>query len=348
MREDRELVRELIEEAVDAGARLAPACKVIGLDVRTVQRWRRGLEDGRNGPKRRPANQLGESERCRVIEIANSPEFRDLSPKQIVPRLADQGRYVASESTFYRILRHAEQLAHRERSRVATKRARPSEYAASGPHQVFSWDITYLRAPVRGEFFYLYLIEDVWSRKFVGWQVHEEESMWLGSRLVQRTCEQLEIDPEGLVLHSDNGGPMKGSTMLATLERLGIVASFSRPRVSDDNPYSESLFRTLKYRPTYPGGPFASIQAAREWVADFVAWYNLEHLHSGIGYVTPAQRHGGHDEDILAERRQVYERARQRNPQRWSRGVRCWDRPDIVRLNPQCDAIESDAQRRAA
>jgi transposase InsO family protein len=283
-----------------------------------------------------------------VIEIANSPEFRDLSPKQIVPRLADQGSYVASESSFYRILREAQQLEHRERSGVATKRARPSEHVASGPNQVMSWDITYLRAPVKGEFFYLYLIEDVWSRKIVGWQVHEEESMWLASRLIERTCDQLGIDPEGVVLHSDNGGPMKGSTMLATLERLGIVPSFSRPRVSDDNPYSESLFRTLKYRPSYPGGPFASIEAAREWVADFVAWYNLEHLHSGIGYVTPAQRHAGEDEKILEQRREVYERAQQRNPQRWSRAARCWDRPEIVRLNPQSDAIESDTERRVA
>lgn len=347
MSEDRELVLELIEEAVAAGARLAPACEVIGLDVRTVQRWRNGLEDRRHGPKRRPANQLSEWERCRVIEIANSPQFRDLSPKQIVPRLADQGTYVASESTFYRILRQAQQLEHRERSRAATRK-RPNEHVATGPHQVFSWDITYLRAPVKGEFFYLYLVEDVWSRKIVGWQVHEQESMWLAARLIERTCERLGIDPRGLVLHSDNGGPMKGSTMLATLDRLGIVASFSRPRVSDDNPYSESLFRTLKYRPSYPGGPFTSIETAREWVADFVAWYSLEHLHSGIGYVTPAQRHAGHDEEILENRRRVYERARQRNPQRWSRGVRCWGRPEIVRLNPKRDAIESDTERRAA
>lgn len=347
MSEDRELVLELIEEAVGAGARLAPACQVIGLDVRTVQRWRRGLEDCRRGPKRKPANQLGQWERRRVLEIANSPQFRDLSPKQIVPRLADQDTYVASESTFYRILREAKQVEHRERSRPAT-RTRPNEHAASGPNQVFSWDITYLRAPVKGEFFYLYLVEDVWSRKIVGWEVCEEESMWLASRLIERTCEQLGIDPRGLVLHADNGGPMKGSTMLATLQRLGIVASFSRPSVSDDNPYSEALFRTLKYRPSYPGGPFASIGAAREWVADFVAWYNLEHLHSAIGYVTPAQRHAGADEEILEQRRRVYERAREQNPQRWSRAARRWDRPEIVRLNPPRDASESDTKQRAA
>ncbi len=347
MKADRELVLELISEAVAAGARLAPACEVIELDVRTVQRWRGAREDARHGPKRRPANKLSEPERSRVLEIANSPEFRDLSPNQIVPRLADQNTYVASESTFYRILREADQLHHRERTQAAS-RTRPDEHVASGPHQVFSWDITYLRAPVKGTFFYLYLVEDVWSRKIVGWEVHEEESMLLSSELIENMCEELGLDPRDLVLHSDNGSPMKGSTMLATLERLGIVASFSRPHVSDDNPFSESLFRTLKYRPCYPNGPFASLQAARQWVADFVGWYNEEHLHSSIGFVTPAQRHEGHDKAILKKRRAVYERAQRRHPQRWSRAVRRWDRPDVVRLNPQRDAVTSDAEKCAA
>jgi putative transposase len=347
VREDRELVLELIEEAVATGARLAPACEIIGVDTRTVQRWRRGLDDRRHGPKRKPGNQLRECERRRVLEITNSPKFCDLSPKQIVPTLADEGIYVASESTFYRILRDAKQLGHRERSQVA-RHTKPNEHVADGPHQVFSWDITYLRAPSKGRFYYLYLVEDVWSRKIVGWEVHDEESMWLASRLIDGTCKRLGIDPKGLVLHSDNGGPMKGSTMLATLDRLGIVASFSRPRVSDDNPYSEALFRTLKYRPSYPGGPFKSLEAAREWVADFVAWYNLEHLHSAIGYVTPAQRHAGEDEEILEQRRRVYERAREQNPERWSGAVRSWGRPDIVRLNPQREAAASQAQRTAA
>ena len=160
---------------------------------------------------------------------------------------------------------------------------------------------------MRGRFYYLYMVEDVWSRKIVGWEVHEEECVDLAAELVTRSCEMAGISREGLVLHSDNGGPMKGSTMLATLQHLGIVASFSRPQVSDDNPYSEALFRTLKYRPGYPRKPFESLAAARAWVAGFVAWYNTEHLHSGIGFVTPEDRHQGRDLAILEHRRKVYD-----------------------------------------
>jgi len=210
---------------------------------------------------------------------------RSLSPKQIVPRLADKGVYIASESTTYRILAQADQLKHREPSKPRRPR-RPAEHVAHGPLEVWSWDITYLRSPIRGMFYYLYMVIDVWSRKIVGWRVEETENMDYASMFIRSICDELEIDPNGLVLHSDNGGPMKGSTMLATLQNLGIVPSFSRPRVSDDNPYSEALFRTLKYRPRYPQGPFQSIDQARTWVQHFVSWYNNVHLHSAINFVT--------------------------------------------------------------
>ena len=224
-------------------------CHELGLSVKTIQRWREpgGGEDGRHGPRTVPANKLSVEERQEILETVNSAEWRDLSPNQIVPRLADQEIYLASESTMYRLLREHKQLVHRERSRPAKSR-RPNEQEATGPHQLWSWDITYLRGPVRGSFYYLYMIEDVWSRKIVGWQIHEKESPELAASLFKETCAYLKLDPDGLVLHSDNGGPMKGSTMLATLQKLGVVASFSRPHVSDDNPYSEALFRTLKYR----------------------------------------------------------------------------------------------------
>lgn len=336
------MILGLIAEATAAGARLAPACEILGLSVRTVQRWWcRPGEDRRAGPRSEPANKLSGTERAKILEVVNAPTFRDLSPKQIVPRLADRGEYLASESTVYRLLREAGQLAHRQRARPAT-RCRPRERVASGPNQVWSWDISYLKAPVRGHFYYLYLITDVWSRKIVGWTVHTEELAEHAAAMFRRACRDLDLDPTGIVLHADNGGPMKGSTMLATLQQLGVVPSFSRPRVSDDNPYSEALFRTLKYRPHYPSRPFASLDEARKWVGGFVAWYNTEHLHSAIRFVTPDDRHFGREQRILNERRRVYRKARRRHPQRWTGPTRNWTPVGDVHLNPAKRPQERD------
>jgi transposase InsO family protein len=295
------------------------------------------MEDLRHGPKTVPANKLTSAERREVMATVNSPEFRDLSPNQIVPSLADKGRYLASESTMYRLLREEDQLHHRERSHAPTRRP-PMAHVASGPNQVWSWDITYLHSPIRGAFFYLYLVLDVWSRRIVAAEVNESESPDLAGLLIGRTCAAHHVDSSKLVLHSDNGGPMKGATMLATLERLGIEASFSRPHVSDDNPFSEALFRTLKYRPEYPAGPFASLDAARGWVAHFVAWYNTEHLHSGIRFVTPDDRYYGREPAILAGRHALYERAQAAHPERWSQSTRCWEPITTVYLNPEKSA----------
>lgn len=330
------MILDLVEEAVRDGSRLQPACETIGLTARTIQRWRRqgGGDDRRRGPHREPPNKLSATERQQVLEVVNSPECCDLSPNQIVPRLADEGTYLASEATMYRILRDEALLVHRQRSRPAIT-WRPKEHIATGPNQVCSWDITYLCSAVRGRFFYLYLILDVWSRKIMGAEVYREESMALAAELFEQTCQRHALDPEGIVLHSDNGGPMKGSTMLATLQRLGVVASFSRPRVSDDNPYSEALFRTLKYRPEYPSGPFASLAEAERWVAGFVRWYNRAHRHSAIRFVTPEARHSGQEDEILRQRRRVYEQARRRHPRRWSGATRNWYPIGTVYLNPE-------------
>jgi len=325
---------DLIDEAVQAGARQRSACEVLGLPERTLQRWRRSPEDRRLHVVRSAPNRLSDLERRQVVATATSPEFRDLSPKQIVPRLADQGQYLASESTFYRVLRTEGLLTHRGAARPPSSSRAPRRHVANGVHQVWSWDITYLKAPVRGVFYFLYLIVDIWSRKIVGWEVHERESPELAAQLFARTCLQLDLDPAGLVLHSDNGGPMKGSTMLATLQRLGVVPSFSRPRVSDDNPYSEALFRTLKYRPEYPTKAFASLDEARAWVTHFVRWYNTEHLHSGLNFVTPEDRHAGRDAALLARRHHVYLKARALRPERWSQNTRDWSPVGAVYLNP--------------
>jgi putative transposase len=329
------MILGLVDEAVETGACQRSACEVLEVDRRTVQRWKSQDigDDRRAGPRTAPMNKLSSAERKHVVATANSPEYRDLSVTQIVPRLADKGEYLASESTMYRILHEEKQAAHRSTARPPTH-SRPRELVATGPNQVWSWDITYLRSPVRGVFFYLYMVVDVWSRKVVGAEVHEIECTDLAAALMRCACAREGIERDQVVLHADNGSPMKGATLQATLEVLGIAASFSRPRVSDDNPYSEALFRTVKYRQEYPSGPFESLEAARGWVVWFVSWYNTEHRHSQISFVTPQQRHDGEDIALLEQRKELYEQARARHPERWSGKTRNWTRVETVKLNP--------------
>jgi len=329
------MIVDLIDKAIESGARLKKAAAIIGISARTIIRWRQkgGGQDQRKGPLTAPANKLSKQERQQILDISNSVPFRDLSPKQIVPKLADQGVYMASESTFYRVLKEHAMLAHRQASKPAV--TRPKEHVATGSCQVWSWDITYLQTSVKGLFFYLYMVVDVWSRKIIAAQIFAEESMEHSSMLLAHACMINGVQPEELVLHSDNGGPMKGATMLATLQKLGVVPSFSRPSVSNDNPYSESLFRTMKYRPEYPLKPFENIEQAQSWVDGFVFWYNTQHLHSSIRYVTPDDRHFGREERILANRRKVYEKAQNRNPIRWSKNIRNWNPVREVWLNPE-------------
>ena len=330
------MIIKLIDRAVDAGARLKKAAAITGLSARTIIRWRQqgGGQDQRKGPLTAPANKLSNHERQQILDTANSAAFRDLSPKQIVPKLADRGVYLASESTFYRVLKEHRMLTHRQASKPAVTH-RPKEHVASDPDQVWSWDITYLQTSVKGLFFYLYMIVDVWSRKIIAAQVFDKESMDHSSMLLAHACMLHDVEPDNLVLHSDNGGPMKGATMLATLHKLGVIPSFSRPSVSNDNPYSESLFRTMKYRPEYPSKPFDNIEQAQSWVDEFVFWYNTQHLHSSIRYVTPDDRHFGREKHILANRRKVYEKAQSRYPNRWSKNIRNWNPVSRVWLNPE-------------
>jgi putative transposase len=257
--------------------------------------------------------------------------------------LADEGAYLASEATIFRLLARQGMAARRGRAKPPQKRHRPKEQVATAPRQVWSWDITWLRKRfLKGGFFKLYLVLDVFSRKIVGWAVHEQESAELAAELMEEACRKEGIPREHvLVLHADNGKPMKGSTLLAKLDELGITTSFSRPRVSDDNPYSEALFGTLKGCPRFPTDGFCDLEHACQWVSVFVMWYNEQHLHSGIRYVTPAQRHRGEDRPVLARRVQVYEAAKKRNPLRWSRGTRNWTHVEEVRLNPEPEATSA-------
>jgi transposase InsO family protein len=345
---DRRQAIELIDEAAAAGARRARACAALGLSLRTVQRWTRdgGVSEDRRPHAERstPPNALSEAERAAVREVCNSPEHASLPPSQIVPRLADQGIYIASESTFYRVL-HDDDAQHR-RGRAKAPRAPtpPPSHTAHGPCQVWCWDITYLPGPVRGLFFYLYLILDLYSRKIIGWDVQTAENSEHASALVRRAVLAQGCIDRPLILHADNGSPQKGSTLVATLERLGIIPSHSRPRVSDDNAYAETLFRTLKYRPAYPANGFADLAEAQAWVLEFVRWYNTEHRHSALRFVTPEQRHTGADVAILQQRQALYEQAKAEWPERWSGAVRDWTPPGAVTLNPAGAAAQPLAQ----
>ena len=345
----RNTIMSLVEEAIAAGASQQRACATIGMSERTLQRWRQrpSVADRRTDRVQQPSNKLSDLERQRILAIASSPEFGMLPPSQIVPRLADQGSYVASESSFYRVLRAANLVKHRGAARPVLERGKPRALSATGPNQLYSWDITYLPTTVRGSYFYLYLFMDIFSRKVVGWQVYDDESGELAAGVMRDTCHREKIQPQQVVLHSDNGGPMKGATMLATLQKLGVMPSFSRPSVSNDNPYSESLFKTLKYRPGYPSQAFEDLLAARRWVSGFVDWYNNEHRHSAIRFVTPTQRHAGQEQPLLRRRKIVYEAAKARNPQRWSGATRNWTPVRVVHLNPAKSA-NNDSHRRAA
>ena len=290
-----------------------------------------------------PANKLSTVEQRAVLDACNRTAYAHLPPSQIVPLLADDGVYLASESTFYRVLKAHDQHHRRGRAQAPRKHAPPTSYTATAANQVWSWDITYLPSPVRGQFYYLYLFEDIYSRKAVGWEVYAQENGERAAELIQRAVLAEQCWKKPLVLHSDNGAPMKSATLLAKLYELGVTPSRGRPRVSNDNPYSESLFRTLKYCPQWPEQGFASLEAARAWVHDFIAWYNHQHRHSRIRFVTPAQRHRGDDRAILRKRHAVYAAAKEKRPERWSGKTRNWEPVGAVMLNPERPALPLSA-----
>jgi transposase InsO family protein len=324
----------LLTKACNSGARKHKACEVLGFTVRSFQRWLKkdNLDDGRNYSNRIPGNKLTEIERNKIIEVSTLPEYRDLAIAQIVPTLADQGSYIASESSFYRVLKEHNLNTYRGKSKPRTIRKKP-ELIAPAPNYIWSWDITYLQTVVKGMFYYLYLIMDIYSRKIVGFDIFAEQAAELASVVITEACNVEGINKSQLTLHADNGSPMKGSVMLATLQKLGVIPSFSRASVSNDNAYSEALFKTLKYCPEYPSKPFTSIDQAKAWVTKFVYWYNNIHHHSGIKFVTPHERHEGLDRKILSNRISVYEKARSLNPNRWSKQIRNWSIITSVGLN---------------
>jgi len=335
----------LIQEAVESGARVRPACEVLEITVRTYQRWKKDPRgDRRKIASRRNARRLSEAEEKKIIEVCCSPEYADVSPYAIYADLLDKGIYLASVSTMYRLLRAGNLLHHRGDYRPAQHRAKPPELRATGPNQVWSWDVTYLPTSVAGIFFYAYVLMDVWSRKIVGWEIHTQESEALAGQFFNRIARENHV--KGVHLHADNGNIMKSATILVLFFSLGILPSYSRPRVSNDNPYSESLFKTLKYRPGYPRR-FLDIDHARLWFADFAHWYNTEHRHSSIGYVTPYDRHTGKSSDIMSKRNSVLAEARTQHPERWPNGQMLWLENPVVYLNPDPSTRESIMRKTA-
>lgn len=335
---ERQRVVSLIQEAIQSGARQQQACDVLELSSRTYQRWIKAgvVSDGRMMTKRpAPANQLSDDERQQILAVCNAPPYSQLPPYQIVPRLADQGIYLASESSFYRILKAANQLTHRGTVNIKTKTNKVRHFTATRPNQVWSWDITYCPSRIIGHHYYLYMIEDIYSRKIVGWEAHDRENGDHAARLLERSVWAEKSVKSQLVLHSDNGGPMKSIMLRAKLQELGVVSSYSRPRVSNDNPYSEALFRTVKYHPRWPSEGFASLDDARIWVKEFVQWYNHDHRHSRIKFVTPQQRHTGEDVQLLEKRHALYSRMIKLHPERWSTTTRNWQHEPTVELNPK-------------
>jgi putative transposase len=351
--EERQYAVSIIGDAIEVGCGVAKACQEAGIDRRTYRRWTAAgtdgvIEDARPEATRpTPANRLTDEERACVLDACHQPRFADAPPSQVVPVLADEGVFLGSESTYYRILHDACEQHERGRARRRSSKV-ASTHCATGSNQLWAWDVTFLASPTRGIYYYLYMIMDVWSRKIVGYEVYESETGELAAELFSRTVLAEGCRGKGVILHADNGAPQRSSTLRVKLDELGLRTSFSRPRVSNDNAHAESLFRTAKYRHDFPADGFKSVEDARVWTLGFVRWYNGEHRHSAIKFVTPSQRHEGQDIDILEGRKRVYQQARDRCPTRWSAQIRNWERPEKVWLNPENTGLKIDEKLKEA
>jgi putative transposase len=279
----RMTVLTIVDEAMANGARRASACALIGLDASTLRRWRPAnstdvaVDQRPLAERPAPQHKLTAAERDEVVRICKLQKYSSLPPSQIVPKLADERQYVASESTFYRILRDEGLLQHRGRAQKAEKPSDPPRHCASRPNEVWTYDVTFLPSRVRGQFFYLYMIQDLCSRYGVHWEVHDEEHADHNARLIEQAVFKAGCSARPPILHSDNGSTMKSYTMRRKLTELGVTPSFSRPSVSNDNAFIESMFRTVKYCPQWPSGGFVTLEDARVWVHKFMHWYVTVH-----------------------------------------------------------------------
>lgn len=314
---------------------VSKACQALGV---ARSRWyreraaRQETEQAISAPRMHPRS-LNPEEKSKVRETLNSARFQDQAPREVYATLLDEGEYLCHWRTMYRILDEFAEVRER-RNQLTHPTYQKPELLASGPNQVWSWDISKLLGPVKWTYYYLYVILDIFSRYVVGWMIAPQESAALARELVQQTCEKQAIQVDQLTLHADRGSPMIAKSMAMLLADLGVTKSHSRPYISDDNPFSEAQFKTLKYRPDYPKR-FGSQADARLWARDFFSWYNCEHHHSAIGLLTPADVHYGRAEQILLERQIVLQIAYQKNPERFVKGPPMpLQLPEAVWINP--------------
>jgi putative transposase len=295
-----------------------PACRALGASPATIYRRRRPAEPRRHRPRPAPARALSEAEREQVLGVLHSERFVDCSPAQVYATLLDEGRYLASERTMYRLLEARHGGVRERRDQLTHPVYAKPELLAERPNELWSWDISKLLGPTKWTYFYLYVILDVFSRYAVGWTVQYRENGQVAKALITQSVEQQQIEPGTLTVHADRGGPMRGKPVAFLLADLGVTRTHSRPYTSTDNPYSEAHFKTLKYRPEFPDR-FDSIEQAREFCRRFFDWYNHQHRHSGIGLMTPAAVHHGQAQQLYDQRTRVLADAYARNPQRFVR-----------------------------
>jgi len=307
----------VIDAVTDMGHRLgvAPTCAAMGLARATYYRTIRP----RYGPhcRRAPSRALSRQERQGALTVLHEPRFVDRAPAEVYATLLDEGQYLCSERTMYRILTENQEVRER-RDQLRHPSYRKPELLATAPNQVWSWDITKLLGPVKWTYFYLYVILDIFSRYVPGWLLAREENSSLAKRLIEESCQKQGILPGQLIIHSDRGSPMTSKPLALMLSDLGVTKSLSRPQVSNDNPYSEAQFKTLKYRADFPDR-FGSLEDGRGHCRQFFSWYNTEHRHSGIGMMTPEAVHYGRAAEITAARRQTLIDAYGLHPERFVR-----------------------------
>lgn len=296
---------------------VAPACQALGVSRATFYRRKRPAP-GHQQPRPSPARALCETERERVVEALASPRFVDRSPAEVFATLLDEGQYLCSERTMYRVLAQSQPVRERRNQRQHPQYAKP-ELVATAPNQVWSWDITKLLGPSKWSYFYLYVLLDIFSRYAVGWMVADRENSAHARRLIEETCHKQGVEPAILTLHSDRGAPMTSKCTAQLLADLGITRSLGRPQVSDDNPFSEAQFKTLKYHPGFPGR-FPGIEQAKAFCRSFFQWYNTEHRHGGIAMLTPDDVHHDRAQDVLIQRQRVLEAAWADHPERFVQG----------------------------
>jgi putative transposase len=329
----------MIETVREAGPQLgiAPTCAAFGLATATYYR-RSKPKVAVRPPRPTPPRALPEAERTAVLEVLHEPRFVDLAPAPIWAQLLDEGRYLCSQRTMYRILEENQEVRER-RNQLRHPRYAAPELLAEAPNRVWSWDITKLLGPVKWTYFYLYVILDIFSRYVVGWMVARNEAAWLAKILIEQSCRRQRINSNELILHADRGSAMISKSVALLLADLGVTKSHSRPYVSNDNPFSEAQFKTMKYRPQFPDR-FGSLHDARSFCADFFRWYNTEHRHSGIGLLTPDDVHHGLAEQRVAARSDVLSAAFAAHPERFVAGTpRPPGRPTAVWINPPKNAL---------